>query len=242
MPGVASRLGGLFNWTRKDKGPVRVDLARTESEGESREATIAQLRRGYTELVDTMKAVRGHLDEQSQQSRRMLEVMQVMPDLLRAIPEQTRNQTRLLEAIHANIDHQNRASGELSAALSGLTQATQKIGTHIQDGEAVREEMTAKIGALDTTIGRLSESNREAREALRAAFADSDEKNKTVRDMVARSHRQVVVLSIVSWALAIIALAASAFLAVMVVRLVNDANASTPAVNSPALTAPADPT
>ncbi len=222
MPTVASRIGSLLHWTRKDKGPVQVDLVRNDGDDAAgREVTMAQLRSGYAEVIDTMKAVRSHLEEQSHQSRRMLEVMQAMPDLLRAIPDSNRNQTRVLEAIHANLEHQNRASGELSAALSGLTQATAKIGSHIQSGEESQQELSDRLGTLGTTIQRLDDANREARDTLRAAVVESDERNKAVRDMVARSHRQVVVLSMVSWALAIIALASSVTLAIFVVRLVN---------------------
>jgi chromosome segregation ATPase len=223
MAGVAGRIGSLFNWTRRGHGPVQVDLVRSESEGDGREATLAQLRSGYTEIIDTMKAVRGHLEDQSQQSRRMLEVMQAMPDLLRAIPESNRNQTRVLEAIHANLEHQNRASSELAAALGGLTQATAKIGNHIQQGEESQQDLTDRLGTLNTTIQHLDQSNRDARETLRAAVVESDDRNKAVRDMVARSHRQVVVLSIVSWALAIIALGASVMLAIFVMKLANQA-------------------
>lgn len=220
MPGVASRIGSLFHWTRKGQGAVQVGVISRE-DTDPREATIAQLRSGYTEIIDTMKAVRSHLEQQSDQSKRMLDVMQAMPDLLRAIPDSNRNQTHVLEAIHANLEQQNRASGELSAALAGLSQATAKIGSHIQQGEESQQELTDRLGTLSTTIQRLDESNRDARDTLRIAVSESDEKNKAVRDMVARSHRQVVVLSIVSWALALVALASSAALAVFVMRLVD---------------------
>lgn len=203
---------------------MHVDIVRDAGgvgDSESREVTIAQLRNGYTEIIDTMKAVRSHLEQQADQSKRMLDVMQAMPDLLRAIPDSNRNQTHVLEAIHANLEHQNRASSELSAALAGLTQATGKIGNHIQQGAESQQELTDRLGTLSTTIQRLDESNRDARDTLRLAVSESDEKNKAVREMVARSHRQVVVLSIVSWALALVALASSAALAIFVMRLVS---------------------
>lgn len=237
--GALSRIASLFFWTRRGRGPVSVDVHRVEGtnsdlaapEGEAREATLTQLRRGYNELVDTMKAVRGHLEEQSQQSARMLEVMQALPDLLRAIPESNRNQTRVLEAIHANLEHQNRASGELASALAGLTQATAKIGTHMADADETQRGITQRLTQLDSTLGSMDTSNREARDAVRQLMSDSDAKDRATRELVTRSQRQVVVLSVVSWALAIAALATAAFVAVMVGRLVGQ---------QPAATEPAD--
>ena len=105
MPGIKNKMTGLLAKLRGDR-PVSLDVQRVEDGGpeQRREVTVAQLKQGYGEVVDTMAAIRGHLDDQRGRQDRMEQMLSGLPEVLKAMPEAARTQTQLVKAIGAHLE------------------------------------------------------------------------------------------------------------------------------------------
>ncbi len=211
---LRQRLGNLFG---RNRGAIEVATAR-------REASLLQIKKGYNEVVDTLQAVRSHMDEQSQRADKMLQVMQGLPELLKSMPETAANQTKILEGIQTNLESQRVTTDKLSSALATATESQKQVSTHLKQqlsaqNESSREMRTA-LNGLNTTMGDVTRAN----EATRQAYLEGAEQT---REMFKRTHRQMTAMTVVSWVVAVIALGAAAYVAFAVSQM-NPAPPPTP--------------
>ena len=245
--GLKSRVGGLFAWARRGKGPVEVDIVRREGDepAPGREVTIQQMKQGYGEVVETMKSVRSHLETQSDRSQRMLELLEGLPIALRTLPESAKAQAQLLEVIQTNLARQNEMSGHLTEAITGLRDAAHQqdrtldsIREHLAEESVSRDQMRAGLDSMTGTLESVEESNRVSRDTMATVAEQSRRADEQLREMFRRSQRTATAMTAVSWALAIIALAVGLYVAMMV----SQAGQANGAESTPAPTESADVT
>lgn len=206
---IRERIGGVF---RKNKG----EIARREEN--SREAVVNELRRGYNQLVDTMQAVRGHMEDQSRRSDRVMEVIEALPEVLRTIPETARQQNETLLGLAKSLEAQNRSTAELTDALSGLAQATKQqeqalAGMHdrlndtLLRGESSQQAMVSGIDQMSQAISGVTRDQQDGRAAI-----------AQVAEQTRRQQKQMVAMNGVSWALAVLALGVAGWVAVTLIQ------------------------
>ncbi|MEM7627357.1 MAG: hypothetical protein AAF333_17310 [Planctomycetota bacterium] len=248
MPQLKDKVSSFFSWARKGRGPVSVDVTRREegddSGGGSKEVTLHQLKQGYSEVVETMKSVRSHLEEQSGRSEQMLSLMQDLPEVLRSIPEGARTQTRMLEAIHANLQQQNETSTHLTTAITGLASAAasqekalSQISDHLTEEKDTRGQLNEGVATLNTTLGHVMDSNAATRDSMGAVVEQTRVNDERMRQMYQRSQKMNTAMVLLCLALATGALALGGYMAFLVNKVVNEPTAT----SSPSPTAPAAP-
>jgi ABC-type transporter Mla subunit MlaD len=230
MPQLKDKVSSFFTWSRKGKPPVEVQVARREGgEAEappSKEVTLAQLKQGYGEVVDTMKSLRTHLEQQGQRSEEVLGLMRDLPEVLKSIPESTRTQTRMLEAIHSNLERQNETSGHLTSAITGLAAAANsqekaltEIRANLAEDQDTRGRLNDGIAALDSTLGHVAESNAATRDSMGAVVEQTRVNDERMREMYQRSQKMNTAMVLLCLALATGALALGGYMAMMVSRM-----------------------
>lgn len=266
---LTNRVHGFFQKFKRDRGPVVVPAknsddtaagepqadapapeaasgvpATTDSQG--REVSIHQLKQGYGEVIETMQSVRRHLDEQAKRSDRLFELLEGLPQALQSLPEQNRTQTEMLQTIASSMERQTQTTGELSTAISGLTtigENQQKTMTNLQEHlraeDVARRELRDGIGALDTTLGEVRQSSDASRATLESISSQARDRDAAIAEMFRRSQKTTSAMMAVSWALAVVALAVSAFVAVSVVQLSGSEPAATNGTAATASLAPA---
>ncbi len=239
---IATKIGRLFKLRR----PVEVDphthsnsSNRSLSTRAGREATLHQLQEGYMEVVDTMQALRSHMEEQARRSDRLLNMMEGLPDVLRSIPESNRNQTDVLKAIQGQMRTQTETTGQLSSALSGLSDAT--THQHAALGELQKQMQTSNeqgaslrdsLGILSETMEHVTEASQSNVDAMDRIAEQTRNSDQRLRDLFGRTQKHTTVMSAVSWALALAALSIAGYVAVMVAQVADQAQQPT-VVESP---------
>ncbi len=220
---------GLFGWLKKNK-PVEVAVRPPEET--QREASLLQIKQGYSQVVDTMSAMRKHMEEQAERGDRMLTMMEQLPEALKSIPETTQRQTQVLQAIHENILNQNETSTRLSVALDNLAGAANqqdetlgKMNTQIQEA---REQQAGMLDHLSGTLGQVSASSRSNAEAVEAIAEQAEAHELQTREMFARSQRLGMAMMAVSLMVLVVALIVGVVL-VTQLREMSTAGAETPA-------------
>ncbi|MFI4860115.1 MAG: hypothetical protein ACIAXF_05470 [Phycisphaerales bacterium JB063] len=218
---LRQKLGGMFS--RKAKPTANADGTTevVKREENSREAVINELRQGYTELVDTMAAVRTHMEDQSRRSDRILEVIEQLPDVMRSIPEATHRQNETLSGLSQSLQTQNKSTEELTRALGGLADATRQqeqslAGMHdrlnntLSQTEAVNHEMAAGIDKVSGAIEGVHEDQRTGRAVLAEIAGQSQ-----------RQQKHLMAMTGITSAVAIAALCIAGYVAVMASRSTN---------------------
>ncbi|MEO0587723.1 MAG: hypothetical protein AAF078_08800 [Planctomycetota bacterium] len=199
--GLRSKLANLFNWSRQP-GPGGDDAstrAAVEVAVARRDASLLQLKEGYTDAVDTMAAVRRHMDEQARRSDRVIELLEGLPDILRAMPESAEKQARILEHIQGSLESQHNTTKSLATALQSATESQKQVSTHLKAqldaSNHSREAMRDTLGTLTATMSDVTQSNAATRDAIAQQANDA-------REMVGRNQRFMVIAIV---ALAVIA-------------------------------------
>lgn len=246
MAQIKDKVGSFFSWARAGRQPVSVEVARREKEeAASKEVTLQQLKQGYGEVVETMKSVRTHLEEQAHRNGRMLELMEGLPDVLRAIPESTRAQAKMMEALQQHLERQGENSRELSSAITGLAstsdqqhKALSAIREHLADEGDTRGRLNQGVTALNDTLGHVMDSNAATRDSLGSVVEQTRVNDERMRTMFQRSQKMNTAMVLLCLALATGALALGGYMAVLVSRVV-DSETNAPAVTSVEAPAPA---
>lgn len=210
MPPIKQSLGNLLNKVR-GRGPVEVDIAQVKPNSrQAREMTIQQLKEGYGEVVETMKSVRTHLDQQADRNEQMLELMKGIPEVLKTIPESARNQERMLGAIQTSLDQQNETAGHLTKAIVSLAAASEQQGATLQgineriEAEgATREALNTGVSNLNQTLGGVQESSNATRESMHAMSEQARLNDERMRDMYQRSQRTTLMMVILCLAVVV---------------------------------------
>jgi len=246
---IASKLGNLFRLGRK---PVEVSVdgqmmpkLKPRSKREQREAAIQQLQQGYAEVVDTMHAMRSHMEKQSMRSDRLLHLMEGLPEVLHSIPQTNAKQTSVLEAIQGQMQTQVESTGQLSTALTDLAGATRhqqevlgELHQQMHLGRQQNESLRDSLGILSETMDSVTDASRSNVQAMHEITEQVRGNDSRFRDLFRRSQKHTTVMAAVSWALALGALAISGYVAVMVARVADRIPPQTP----PAMTASVTPT
>ncbi len=233
---LSAKLSNLFKLRR----PVEVDAhgrMTPLSARSNREATLQQLKSGYMEVVDTMQALRSHMEEQARRSDRLLTMMEGLPEVLRSIPETNRAQTDVLNAIQGQMRTQTESTGQLSTALTDLAGATQKQQTAL--GELQKQMQTSNeqgaslrdsLGILSETMEHVTDASRSNVEAVNHIADQSRSNDKRLRELFHRTQKHTTVMSTVSWALALVSLGIAGYVAVMVANVAEQAGKQQPVV------------
>ncbi len=247
-----SKLGQLFSWSRKGKKPVQVEVARVEDPNapgpSNQQVTLAQLKQGYGEVLDTMKSVRSHLEQQADRSEQMLEVMRELPRALRSMPETAETQTRLLESIQSNLDRQNETSNHLTGAVTGLASAAAsqekalgQISDHMAEEKQTRHQLTDTVGSLNSTLDQVTAESTATRDSMGAVVSQARIDNEQMRDMFQRSQKLNTAMVLLCLALATGALVLGGYMAYLISQNSGGSAPVTapagPAVSTPALDA-----
>ncbi|MEM6394058.1 MAG: hypothetical protein AAF797_14930 [Planctomycetota bacterium] len=242
MATVAEKVGTFFKKWKKDNGAVEV----VRKDGEpGKEVSIQQVKAGYGEVMETMKSVRDHLDQQSQRSERMLTLLEDLPATLKSLPEATRQQTQALEAIRANLEKSNETTGYLTTAITGLSEVAgqqreslDKMHQNMAEETVARQELRDGLSTLDATMGEVKAATDESRAAAVSLANESRGREDATRELFQRSQRMTLVFTVVSWALAIGAIVVAAYVGIKVSQM---DTTPAPSTAAPVISTPATP-
>lgn len=222
MTTIKEKMGTLLGKMRGNGPARRYDVARREQmpdQEQRRQATIAEIREGYGEIVNTMQALRTHLEETQKRQVQMARMMEGLPAVLSTLPEATRTQTQLIKAIGAHLEGQNTTNGHLTEAIHGLSRSANQqdhtlgqIREHLAGDADTRRELHTGVLALNSTLESVEASNLAAKEALAAAQSQARQSEERMAELYRKGQRTNLVMLLLSAAMVAAAVAAVAWL------------------------------
>lgn len=183
-----------------------------------REERMDHLQEGYNDVVELMHSVRDRLDEQSDRSDQLMQILARLPEAIDALPETNRNQARMLEALQTHLDRQDRQATTLNKSLGDLATATEHQGQvmsviqrQIEMNHKIDQEMLKGFGAMGTTLERLNDASQFSNETLQKVTEQSKTADENLRKLMKTSTRNMTLLSVASWAMALAAMGAAIY-------------------------------
>lgn len=186
--------------------------------GAKRDAAIAELRRGYDEVILLTRSMRTHMERQGERGDRLLDIMERLPAALQALPETNRNQVRMLEAIQVHLEQYGKQSGKLNEAIITMANATrhqsQVLDAMHQQFEATRDneqQHFESMNVMNSTLQRMSVSSDASVDTLRHISESGQRSEHRMADLIERNTQHMTKMMIASGVLIFIALSAVAY-------------------------------
>lgn len=180
-------------------------------------------RKPYQQVTDTLHALRQHMARQNERADRMMEMLEGLPEVLKSIPETTRTQTQILQAIQGQLQSNEQTSTQLSSSLNSLAQATaqqeQAMGQLFDQLEHSRQNSSNLKQGLDDlseTLLEVGQTQQRSTELLETVSTKNQDHTDTLQQLVARHQRQNTIMTIISWTLAIVSLGVAGYVAIVV--------------------------
>lgn len=245
MSKLANPFSSVADWFRpgsdggsEASGPVAVETRPREDQQPTqgggwffrkrnqKKQNLAQLQRGYEDVVDLMESCKSHMESQAQRADRLLELLEDLPEALRVIPESSRQQAKMIEGLQSHLENQSSNTERLTDAVAGLATATHQ---HEQAMGAIQKQLDANqqngarmvesFSALGDTLGRIGAAHQSGNDLLNTMAETVKQSDDEMRELFTRNQRQATVMSLVSWTLAISALLVAGYIGVKVSQM-----------------------
>ena len=173
---------------------------------------INDLQKRYTEVVELIKKVDTHLDEQSKRQERLLEIAETIPATIATLPdiqEQMHAQTtRLTNAIEQLTEATVRGTNRTDAAMTRQMGAIEQLVIHAADTAHTQSRVVGSLTTLAEGVAKMHEAGAEMGSAMSELRA-----HETMRDAAlaeaAKGQRSVTTIAAaasIAAALSVIAL------------------------------------
>ncbi len=205
-------LDGLRKMFRGRKDPVAIDLTDNQTDANSspdnltgelapaerraKPRSMAELQRGYEEVMGLVRKVGDHLDAQTKRTERLIDLMENLPQALDALPEINRQNSQLLEALNEHLSQSKKRESTLNDTLRSLgessAQQTEVLGLLQQQFDASTrsaEQMTETLGNFSEALSNLAETNNRSTDILARIVDSADERDARMAALMSKSDR-----------------------------------------------------
>jgi chromosome segregation ATPase len=210
-------VGRLF---RRRRRPVEIDLTSTQAGGLATTADepgngnasgeLAMIepkpvreRRGesrtHQEVLGLVQRIGEHLDQQSQRAERMVELMDRIPAMLDALPEISRQNATLVEALHDHFAQAKRREEALGATLSTITDTSERqtdvlglIQQQLDSNSHTAQQFQGTLDNLRCALSDLADSNTRSSDVLLQMSEQRDAREAEFRETLSRTQAWTV--------------------------------------------------
>lgn len=201
-------------WKRLFGSPSEsTDLAKRRDE------SLLQIKTGYTQVVETMQAVRKHMEEQANRYERMIELFDGMPEVLRSIPKTNETNTQILQAVHCHIENQNQMIGQLNDTLRDLSDSTdgqqqnlKLIQQQLEASQQSDQQLLRSLGTLGDSMQQMNSVSAENVKAMTRVAEQARATDQEVKQLLEKSQQRFTLMFAASAVVSVLALAMAVFL------------------------------
>ncbi len=155
----------------------------------NKQELLTELRKNYSEMVDLIRKVDGHLDEQDARSARMLEIAEGIPGALAVVPELRDRMDELNTSIRQlaeTVQATGTRSDEFSAAQ---VDAIREVRTILERSGEVEEGIATSLEEFNTTLVGMNGATSDLSKAMRTIQERQDARDDKLVEALAGSQR-----------------------------------------------------
>ncbi|UCD75106.1 MAG: hypothetical protein JSV91_15140 [Phycisphaerales bacterium] len=186
------RGNGARNGTESPEPVENGAIARRPGSGNSRNANTE-------ELMSLVRKMDEHLDQQADRTDRLLDVMDRVPKSLEPLPEISRQNTCLVEALHDHLAQGRDRDSVLKDALANLTRSggrqTEVLGLIQQQLEAnhrAAKERAVALARLNDAMNVLASSNNRTGDLISELVRSDEKRQGELTAMLGRTQKWVI--------------------------------------------------
>ena len=173
--------------------------------------------RNSDEVMSLVRKMDEHLDQQAERTDKLLEVMDRLPKSLEPLPEISRQNTCLVEALHDHLSQARDRDAAMKDSLGNLTRSagrqTEVLGLIQQqlgaNHQAAKERAVA-LARLNDAMNVLANSNNRTGDLISEMVRADEKRQGELAGMLGRTHK---------WVIATLACCAAASVTALVVAL-----------------------
>jgi hypothetical protein len=193
--------------------PERRESGGRGGDGDDDGKNMASPSQNMNEVAGLIRGVRGQLNRQSDRSQRIIELMQSIPESIGTLPEINRNQKKMVEAIHTQLERDEHPHAELSRSLGSLTDLCQRQAQMmglVQQRMDLSQQTDAKVvsglKAMNQAMRQVGESGLSQSQTLRELLEQRRVSDMRLEQMVTEQSRTNRGMMIANWTMAAAAL------------------------------------
>lgn len=192
----------------------------------SKQEVLQKIEEGYDEMIGVVRSVKDHMAKQGERQERLLEMLDGLPEAIKSLPQTMRNQTDVLELLHEELKRQGVKDERLASALEGVAKSQETsdktmnaIHTQLNVQAQTNSSMLEGFQEVNGSLENLTQRNEATVDAVAGLAEKTKQSDATVKELFERSQRQITVMSVVSWTLAIVALTVAAAVAMNIGKM-----------------------
>ncbi|TVQ52165.1 MAG: hypothetical protein EA377_10925 [Phycisphaerales bacterium] len=169
----------------------------------SKPRNLAELQRGYDEIMGLVRKIGDHLDSQSERTERLVELMDRLPETLDALPEINRQNARLLEVLTEHLTQVKSREDNLTSTLQRMSNAsnhhTEVLGLlqqQLDQNGRASQQMTETLSGFREALTGLAGTNTRSADLLSKIAENSQERESQLITMFERSQRWMMGIAI----------------------------------------------
>jgi DNA-binding ferritin-like protein len=184
---------------RRHASPVSISTAppAPKSKGEM----IAELQKNYAEVMELIRKVSNHLDEQAGRSERLMEIAERIPEALDALPELRSQNERIIVALR-DAAEEARSRDEQSA------QTLDRLGDRLEESRESDRVLVGTMAEFRGTLREMADTN----ERTGATLSDMNQRNaareQELHNILLLTRRWITIATVVGVVLVMVATAA----------------------------------
>ncbi|MCZ6850249.1 MAG: hypothetical protein O7F17_01250 [Planctomycetota bacterium] len=215
-------LSGIRNLVTRKKTPVEVDLQGTQAErlpervqaaehsfanrsasaepnGPGRGSTAAK--RGESDVASLLGKIDDRLGAQTDQTQRLLQPMEKLPQAMDAMAEVSGKCTQMLELSRDQVDQARAREEAINAALCRLsdtsahdTKGLQQVQQQLDLNTQTIRKAAESIGAVSRDLHDVAKSTRRTLEVLSAADRSGEDRDARLVGLLGRAQKRMILV------------------------------------------------
>ncbi|MEM9084228.1 MAG: hypothetical protein AAGB34_11575 [Planctomycetota bacterium] len=174
----------------------------------NKQELFEELQKNYTEVVELVRKVDGHLDREQHRSARVMEVIDRFDAIIPTLQSRPRELNDTARELNETLISAIRESDGSNAKQ--IAEAVTQVELQLQTSGKSQAELVHTMAAFRETIGRLATSNEQSDELLRSVTLRNDEREQELSKLVSSSRRSMMVVTACAVSLGLVGIAIGA--------------------------------
>lgn len=186
----------------------------------ARPRSLGEIQRGYDEVMGLVRKISDHLDQQTERTEKVVDLLDRLPTAIDALPEINRQNSRLLDVLSDHLEQTRNRESALNTTLNRLTEnsthQTEVLGLLQQQLDAssrTAEQMSETMDRFRDALANLAATSNRSTELLSRMMESTNQRESRLEAMFEHAQRWIIgsaiflsVLAMVGLVIAVIAL------------------------------------
>ena len=164
----------------------------------SKQEFMHELQRNYSEVLEVVRKVDQHLDEQRVRQEELLDIARRMPGAIEELPRIREQQERLNQALEKLTDATLRGQNRSDATMTRQAEALDAVREHAAATAHTSTRMAESLNAMGEGMARVGDASTQLGAALDQLREQDADRNRAVVDAVQRQQRLIVLVAVVA--------------------------------------------